>query len=253
METNTLRSRRIGWFLLLALASLGLAHSALAATRETVIRWLPPSGTVSGYRVHLGSVSKSYTQVLELGAVPTDPDGVGRSTLQLDATRDYYITLTAYNGVGESSLSNEIKIAKSACDPSACNDGSDCTADDCNLNGCTHTALPDATLCSLAGGADGMCSAGTCKGVQCTSDAQCSDGNACNGAETCSLSGSCTAGPARDCGAPSQCSVPICDPVLGCSRVARSNGTPCNDGRRWTINDVCRSGRCTGTYPRYWR
>ncbi len=223
-----------------------MASAAAAATRDQVIAWIPPSGNVAGYRVYVGSAPAAYAQIIDLGAVQTDPDGVGRSTLTLDATRDTYIALTAYNAAGESPHSNEIRVAASACDPALCSDGSDCTADDCSASGCTHTALPDATLCGAAGAAQAMCLSGSCRPVQCLDDAQCNDGNACNGTETCSLSGSCTTGTARDCGAPRQCSVPMCDPVLGCTRTARSDGTACNDGRSWTVRDICRAGRCVG-------
>ncbi len=159
---ETLRSRPTFCLALFTLASLWLGQNASAATRDQVLEWLPPSGSVSGYRVHLGLASASYGQVIDLGAVPTDQDGVGRSTLTLDATRDYFISLSAYNSAGSSPLSNEIRVPASQCDVSACSDGSDCTADNCTASGCTHASLPNGTLCSI-GASPGMCVVGACQ------------------------------------------------------------------------------------------
>lgn len=151
------------WNLLL-FTSLGLlAARASAETRDRVLEWRPPSGPVSGYLVHLGNAPSTYGQVIDLGAVPTDSDGVGRSTLTLDATREYFVAMSAYNDAGDSPLSNEIKVGASQCNVSACDDGLTCTADDCTLLACTHKALPDGTLCNSAAAPNGMCQAGSCR------------------------------------------------------------------------------------------
>jgi hypothetical protein len=230
-------------FMGIALGPMGLA----ASTRDYVLQWLPPSGTVDGYRVYLGGAPSLYSQILDLGLVPVDPDGIGRATLTLDAATDYYVSLTAYNTAGESAHSNEQLVAASLCDPRTCDDAQECTADDCGAGGCTHTPLPDGTLCAALDGAYGMCAAGTCQAAQCTDASHCDDGNACNGAESCSLSGACTFGAPLQCGAPSQCSVPSCDPRLGCVQNAAPDGTSCDDGRPNTVDDQCVSGVCTGS------
>jgi hypothetical protein len=209
---------------------------------------------VSGYHAHVGGAPSLYSQILDLGTVPIDPDGIGRATLTLDAASDYYITLSAYNGAGESPLSNEIKVAASACDPSACSDGQECTADDCGPAGCTHTAVPDGTFCTPSSSAYGMCFSGACQPAQCTQTSHCDDGNVCNGAESCSPLGVCTAGTPLKCGAPTQCAVPSCSPSAGgCVMNPKPDGTACNDGKRFTINDRCVSGVCKGTRARRWR
>ena len=242
---NSLRAAALGFLSALC----ALAPTALGAVpRDHVLQWIPPSGVVDGYRVHLGQTPSLYDQILDLGVVPIDIDGIGRATLTLDSTRDYYMAVTAYNGVGESPPSNQIALAASACDPRYCDDAQQCTADDCGPNGCTNTPLPDGTFCSAPGSAYGMCMAGACAPAQCTDASHCDDRNACNGAESCSGSGACTAGTPVACGAPSQCSVPSCDPASGgCLEIPRADGTLCNDGKRSTINDQCTRGVCRGT------
>lgn len=250
MRTSPLRiGERLGRALAIALAALAAtAPSGLAAgTRDYVLQWLPPSGSVAGYRVHLGAAPSLYDQILDLGVVPIDPDGIGRATLTLDAATDYYVALTAYNSAGESPRSNEIVVPASACDPSFCDDAQQCTADDCGPNGCTHTPVPDGTFCAAAGSLYGMCMAGACQAAQCTDASHCDDGNVCNGAESCDVAGACSAGTPLRCGEPKQCSVPTCDPARGCVQVPRPNGTRCDDGRRWTTNDRCYRGTCRGT------
>ncbi len=249
---NHKRKRYAAFFrpLLAALLATGAALSPTglaAGTRDAVLQWLPPAGVVDGYRVRLGGAPSLYSQILDLGVVPVDPDGIGRATLTLDSDTDYYIAVSAYNDSGESPRSNEIVIAASACDPSGCDDAQQCTADDCGPEGCTHAALPDGTFCSAASSAYGMCMAGACQAAQCTEAAHCDDGNACNGTESCGLGGVCTRGKRIRCGAASKCAVPTCDPVSGgCREVPRREGERCDDGLSNTKGDVCRLGVCRG-------
>ena len=248
METHE-RPARLSLSIACALAALLALPASLleASPRDYVLQWLPPAGAVGGYRVRLGTQPSLYDQILDLGVVPIDPDGIGRATLRLDSASDYYVALTAYNDAGESPRSNEIRVAASLCDPSFCDDAQECTADDCGPGGCTHTALPDGTFCTASAGGYGMCFAGACQPSQCTQSEHCDDGNVCNGAESCSPLGVCTSGKRLRCGKPSQCAVPSCDPVVGCRAIPRANGTRCNDERRWTTNDVCTDGVCRGT------
>jgi hypothetical protein len=244
------RRRFIPALLVAALAGLSsLAPGVItAASRDYVLQWVPPTGTIDGYRVHLGSGQSLYDRVIDLGLVPIDPDGLGRATLTLDSASNYYVALTAYNGAGESPPSNEIVIAASACDPSYCDDAQECTADDCGAGGCTHTPLPEGTFCTPASGAYGMCFAGACQPSQCIQASHCDDGDVCNGAESCSPLGVCGAGTPISCGAPTQCSIPACDPSAGgCASIPRADGTRCDDGRKNTWNDQCTNGVCRGT------
>jgi hypothetical protein len=230
-------------FLLVFAAALAAPLSGRALDREYVLRWLPPSGDVSGYRVYLAS-SGQATQALDLGAVAPDPDGVAREALQLDATRSYSVSMTAYNAAGESSRSNQVSVQASSCDPAACDDRDPCTADDCQNLACTHTRMPDGAVC----GTGAVCIAGSCRVPQCTSDADCADGDLCDGRETCA-GFACASGSPLVCPAPGPCQQGGCSASSGCFLSALPNGTRCDDGNVATANDQCSAGRCAGEVP----
>ncbi len=228
------------WLSVLCAAAL-LGSLAYAVDRDKVIAWLPPAGAVDGYRVFVGTQTNQYAQMLDLGFVPIDPDGKARATLRLDAATSFYLAMTAYNGVGESTRSNELMVPAIACDATACGDANSCTADSCDLSGCTHTAIPGGTACAL-NGSFGVCSGGSCQAAQCYANSHCDDGNLCNGSESCTLSGSCAAGLAPSCGTATACAVPGCDPVVGCVMSPLPDGTVCAAGK-WK-NGSCQAGAC---------
>jgi hypothetical protein len=225
-------------------AALGLAPVSLAAAdREYVVRWLPPTNvTIDGYRVQLTPETRDSSRSLDLGWVPSDADGVGRYTLVLAAEAGHFVTMTAYNAAGESQPSNEIFVPASACDPSACDDGNACSADDCGASGCSNAPLPDGTLCGPNGEA---CFAGICEAIQCLADAACDNGNPCDGAESCK-GFVCAAGAPPSCGEPNQCAAPICDPNVGCLMLPVPDGTACDDGDPSTRREKCKRGVCGG-------
>jgi hypothetical protein len=215
--------------------------TARALDREYVLKFLPSSGTVSGYRVYLASTGLPM-QTLDLRAVTADPDGVAREALQLEATRAFTVSMTAYNAAGESTRSNQINVPASTCDPAACDDRDPCTADDCQNLTCIHTRLPDGSTC----GSGSVCLSGSCRVPQCTSDAQCADGDACDGAERCA-GFSCVGGTAPVCPQPGPCQQGGCSASAGCVLSNRADGTACDDANPATSGDQCRSGTCTGT------
>ncbi|MBI5499149.1 MAG: putative metal-binding motif-containing protein [Deltaproteobacteria bacterium] len=90
-----------------------------------------------------------------------------------------------------------------------CDDGVECTSDDCDLAAgrCTHASDHDA----------------------------CGDGNACNGEEICDVVLGCLPGTAIDCTDGIDCSVDACDPLSGDCRV-----TP--DHSRCTPPQLCDPG-----------
>jgi hypothetical protein len=221
----------------------GLSPRARALEREYVLRWLPPSGTVDGYRAYLAPQGLS-TQALDLGAVAPDPDGIARATLQLDAAITYGVSMTAYNAAGESPRSNQITVAASACDPAACSDGDPCTADDCQTSSCTHTRLPDGSVC----GSGSVCIAGACRVPQCTSNADCDDADLCDGRETCA-GFQCASGSPLTCAAPGPCQQGGCRADSGCWLASLPDGSACSDGNPDTTGDQCIAGRCAGTVP----
>jgi len=219
---------------------LALPTAGRALDREYVLRWLPSSGEVDGYRVYLDVMGQA-TQVLDLGAVSADPDGIAREALQLDATQSYLVSMTAYNAAGESSKSNAVTIQASTCDPAACDDGDPCTADDCQNLTCTHSRMPDGAVC----GSGAVCISGICSVPQCTRDADCADGDVCDGLETCS-GFRCLSGTPLVCPAPGDCQQGGCSASSGCFVSNLPDGTRCDDGNSSTTGDQCSAGHCVG-------
>jgi hypothetical protein len=133
--------------------------------REVVLRFLPPHGPVEGYRVLLTNEATLLATVLDVGWVAPDADGVGSTAVMLDDAA-YLAAMTAYNQVGESPPSNQIRIAE-VCDPALCDDGNACTADSCDPSGCLQTPLPDGSACDDGSAATqgDRCVAGACAGV----------------------------------------------------------------------------------------
>lgn len=65
------------------------------------LKWNASSDTL-GYRLYIGSSSKSYQQVADVGLLTT------AMVSNLSGDRTYYFVVTAYNSVGESCASNEV-------------------------------------------------------------------------------------------------------------------------------------------------
>jgi hypothetical protein len=228
---------------------VGLALAPRAAAgyeRVHTLRWTQPAGaTAEGFSVALGSASGQYGETRDLGSIAPASDGVHRADLVIDSFADYFVVLTAYNSAGSSPTSNELVVAKAACDETFCEDGNACTADACGATACSHEALPNGTACSGSAGS-GLCSAGTCQPVECLAHADCGDGNACNGVEVCAGS-RCQAGAAPSCSGETACTVSGCDATLGCVTQNKPDGTSCNDGNATTTADRCTAGVCAGT------
>jgi hypothetical protein len=81
--------------------------------RTYPMSFLPsPSGTVAGYEVSLGQSTGSYDTFIDLPLNSiTVSNGTWTHDLTLDADRDYFIVLRAYNAGGMSVNSNEIRVA----------------------------------------------------------------------------------------------------------------------------------------------
>lgn len=102
-------------------------------------------------------------------------------------------------------------------DESACNDGNDCTEDQCAGDaGCVHDLL-------LEG--------------------ECLDGDACTIGDHCS-EGVCV-GTLIDCDDGNPCTTDSCDGLGGCSNEALV--AVCDDGDPCTLGDLCQEGVCSGT------
>lgn len=67
--------------------------------------WDAPAGGVppTGYKLHVGSVSGTYTQHVDVGNVLI-------KALDVDVTSKKFVTVTAYNDSGESLPSNELVL-----------------------------------------------------------------------------------------------------------------------------------------------
>lgn len=192
-----------------------------------------------GFVVYLGTQPGVYTEMLDLGFIQPDTDGVWRANLVLDAFTTYHLTLVAFNAAGDSPPSEEQAVPAMACDAALCDDANPCTADACNAAGCTNVGLADGAACP-----DGMCVAGLCEPIACRIDDHCDDGNVCNGFEGCARDGLCKAGAPLYCGAPTECSAPACDPVRGCTSVSAPDGTRCHISAKRSKRGRCQAGDC---------
>jgi hypothetical protein len=232
--------------------------AAQAQTREYQLRWrVPPEMDLASYRVFVGQAPGAYGQPFAIDAdgVPPDASGVASTLLTgLDASRDYYVAMTALDHSGnESGMSNEVRIAAVPCSAAQCDDGNACTIDACGASACQHTAVPDGTGCN-----DGdattffdQCRAGICVGQRpgCSSDADCpdADANVCTGVQAC-VDFTCVATPPLACPAPTDaCRAATCDPQSGCGFADAPNGSACDDGNASTFGDACANGVCVGT------
>jgi hypothetical protein len=82
--------------------------ASAAQARIETLRWSHPSlSDVSGFRVYIGSGSRTYTQVFNAGLPPANPDGTFSFDLQVVDDATVYVAVSAYNSAGESPLSNE--------------------------------------------------------------------------------------------------------------------------------------------------
>ena len=123
--------------------------------------------------------------------------------------------------------------------PADCDDGEECTIDDCVEGACQYTPVPDDAPCS-----EGICCDGTCDPLVCSVDADCDDGDTCT-TDTCYNGDTCAAycdyaWPA--CGLADGCCGPTCtaanDPDCECLL----KGEPC------TLDSECCSNWCHRGY-----
>ncbi len=110
----------------------------------------------------------------------------------------------------------DISDVETDIDPCAgidCEDGDQCTHDECVAGECVHTSH----------------------------DGACEDGNACTVGDTCA-DGQCVAGEKLSCDDGNPCTDDACSSVEGCLHV--SNSKACSDGDPCTDGDVCEDGQC---------
>ena len=90
-----------------------LFFSTILARASVTFAWDPnPEPDVIGYRLHYGTQSGVYSTILDIG------NYVSETLTNLQAGNTYYVTVTAYNSVGESGYSNEVSITTPSNPPS---------------------------------------------------------------------------------------------------------------------------------------
>ena len=143
-----------------------------------------------------------------------------------------------------------------------CDDGNDCTIDNCDpKNGCVNAALDgkkcdDGNACSIGEACvKGKCDGGT-NVCGCTIDKDCEakeDGNMCNGTLFCDKSKQpfqCNIQPNSlvncDTSTDNFCKKTSCDPKTGkCGADVKADATPCDaDSSLCTTQDICTGGKC---------
>lgn len=106
--------------------------------------------------------------------------------------------------------------------PKNCDDGNTCTVDSCdgNTGGCIHkSASLDGETCDA-------------------------DGSLCTEVDKCKA-GKCVAGAAPNCDDKNECTKDSCKPKSGCIQ-DKLTETPCDDGDKCTVKDICVVGKCGG-------
>ena len=151
------------------------------------------------------------------------------------------------------------------CEGVDCDDGNECTDNDCNSTSgtCINAPIEDGTECD--GGA-GTCSAGECVEVDLCEGVDCDDGNECTDNDCDSTSGTCINEPIEDgtecdggagicssgecvevdlcegvdCDDGNDCTDDACNPADGsCSNTAVDDGTECNGGAGTCVQGDC--------------
>jgi hypothetical protein len=134
---------------------------------------------------------------------------------------------------------------------------------------CTYAALPNGTACDDARACriGSVCDGGKCTGgiaLDCDDENPCTDDSceepvgclnynhqrACDDQDPCTLNDACSvgscSGDAKRCEASvDACNVGSCDPESGeCGRMARPDGTLCNDANSCSAGERCEAGTC---------
>lgn len=92
---------------------LGCGTSEIVAAQSVTLAWDPDPGPgIAGYRIHSGTKSRVYTQVIEVG------NATSALVSNLVKGKTYFFAITAYNTDGlESAPSNEVSYAATDSNP----------------------------------------------------------------------------------------------------------------------------------------
>ncbi len=126
-----------------------------------------------------------------------------------------------------------------------CDDGNQCTNDQCTASGCLNTARTgscnDGNPCTSGD----TCTNATCTGTPYT----CIPSGECVLSSSCKGDGTCTETPkdhSVDCSTDGNpCTADKCDGAGKCGHDAVADGQPCNDNNLCTAGDTCLDGMCS--------
>src|SRR5262245_38121647 len=153
------------WLCALAMVLALVPRPALASV-SYLLRWTPPQGEVTGYRVYISNTREQRGRPLLLGAVAPGPDGVASKVVPgFDPTLTTYVYMRAFNSAGDSEESNELVIQATQCGMS-CDDGNSCTVDSCSAGRCVAKPVSGRQTCDdgIAATTGDICRAGVCAG-----------------------------------------------------------------------------------------
>ena len=145
-------------------------------------------------------------------------------------------------------LNAKLALDASCTSPEECDDGNECTDDDCVGGLCENTPVPDYTVCT-----GGVCCGGLCTAIVCSSDTDCIDGDECT-TDTCTDPGLCSAScsntPVPDY---SPCSVggTVCCSGT-CTNPACLADLDCDDGEECTTDTCTNVGTCSAFCENTW-
>lgn len=87
--------------------ALGFALDAAGQTRTETLRWThPDTSEVTGFTVHYGPASRTYTDTADV-KIPPVVSGAYQVGIAVDADADVYFAVTAYSDEADSFFSNE--------------------------------------------------------------------------------------------------------------------------------------------------
>jgi hypothetical protein len=103
-ESSMNRARCAAFALFLTAALIGGGD---AAARTERLRWTQSGAEPDGFRVYVGTASRSYASQIDVGVPPKDAEGAYFYDLAVADTQNVYVSVTALSGGVESLFSNE--------------------------------------------------------------------------------------------------------------------------------------------------
>jgi hypothetical protein len=129
--------------------------------------------------------------------------GCGTDGVALITVSGITTTISSTTTTTISSTTTTIRPVPECSSDSDCDDGNDCTIDECNAKVCDNTPVADGTECGdeLFCTVDASCVAGECVGTA----RDCDDGEFCTGVESCDEEGDECVSPGDPCTFPEAC------------------------------------------------